>query len=163
MNWDAIGAIGQAVSAMALVFVIVQVRHARDEMRRTTVLTRLHSSREVYMTQATNEGLASLLIRARDATGSAQLPAAPQYFAGLGFSREESVRLSSYHWALWLNFQAAVETSQHLSPGVMCEAENIAINNYGKNSTSAKWFELTKPILNPDAVRYVENLLARSG
>ena len=33
--WDAIGAIGQAVSALALVFVLVQMRHAREEMRRS--------------------------------------------------------------------------------------------------------------------------------
>ena len=35
MNWDAIGAIGQAVSALALIVVIVQVGHARAEFARS--------------------------------------------------------------------------------------------------------------------------------
>ena len=35
MNWDAIAAIGQAVSALALVFVLLQVRDARADMRRS--------------------------------------------------------------------------------------------------------------------------------
>jgi hypothetical protein len=40
MNWEAIGAVGQVVSALALVIVIIQVRHARQEMQRAAVLTR---------------------------------------------------------------------------------------------------------------------------
>src|SRR5262249_16561466 len=37
MNWDAVGAIGQVVGALALVFVLMQVRYARADMRRSVL------------------------------------------------------------------------------------------------------------------------------
>ena len=161
MNWEAIGAIGQTVSALALVFVIVQVRHARDEMRRAAVIARLHGARDMYVTQATDERLTPLLMRALTAAGAPQPPSL-QYFLDLGLNLEEAARLSVYFMAMWQSFVTSFETRKHLSPGVAREADNIAIGNYSTSPIGAKWFEMTKDRLNPDAVRYVENLLAQA-
>jgi hypothetical protein len=45
MNWDAIGAIGQAISALALAVVIVQLRYARADSRRAISEGRTSASR----------------------------------------------------------------------------------------------------------------------
>lgn len=37
MNWEAIGATGQVFGALALIFVVVQVRHVRAEMTKATL------------------------------------------------------------------------------------------------------------------------------
>ena len=65
MNWDAIAAIGQAVSALALVLVLFQVRQAREETLRSVGQARLFGSRDLFLTTATNKELASALARLR--------------------------------------------------------------------------------------------------
>jgi hypothetical protein len=35
MNWEAVGAIGETIGAIALFLVLFQVRHAKHEMRRS--------------------------------------------------------------------------------------------------------------------------------
>src|SRR5262249_5462812 len=151
MNWDAIGSIGQVVSALALLFVLMQIRHAREEMRRAAVVARLHGTRDMFMIQATDERLPSLVERAQAEFGI-RAPTI-QYFMGLGLTVEDSRRLGAYHMAIWQNFEASFETMRHLSPGVMREVEQIATGNYARNAVSAKWFEMSKDRLNPDAVR----------
>ena len=159
MYWDAIGAIGQAVGALALVLVLMQVRHARDEMRRSATLTRLHGSRDVFLLQATEEGqLLSALVHAQTANAS-QPPPIQQYLLDLGLNRVDVLRVTSYYMAVWQNYEASVESIHHLSPGVSSEVQNSIRGFYANNPIAAKWFELTKAGLNPDAVRYVEHLL----
>jgi hypothetical protein len=46
MTWDAIGAIGQAASALALVFVMLQIRHARADSRRALSQSRAEAARQ---------------------------------------------------------------------------------------------------------------------
>src|SRR5215831_18930079 len=63
MEWDAIAAVGQAVSALALVLVLVQVRQAREEARHAAGQARLMGSREMFLATATNHQLADALAR----------------------------------------------------------------------------------------------------
>jgi hypothetical protein len=57
------------MSALALMFVIIQLRHARAEMRRSASLARLQGTRDVFMTQATHQELASAVRLAYAAAG----------------------------------------------------------------------------------------------
>ena len=109
MDWDAIAAVGQAVSALALVIVIIQVRHTRLEMQRAAVLTRLEGARDLYVLQATNEGLVSTMDRVQAAFGT-QLPPFGQYLADIGVSRQDILRVGALSMAAWQNYEASIES-----------------------------------------------------
>jgi hypothetical protein len=70
MSWDAIGAVGQVVSALGLAFVVIQVRDARIEMRRGVRQDRLQATQEMLLVQATHPQFASALDPLRASTGS---------------------------------------------------------------------------------------------
>jgi len=74
MNWEAIGAIGQAVSALALIVVIVQVRHARAETRRSMSQGRAAAVRELCMHRSGNEHLNTANRKAFVALGGQDRP-----------------------------------------------------------------------------------------
>ena len=159
MSWDAIAAIGQAVSALALVIVLVQIRNAREEAQRSVGQARLFGSRDLFLVTATHPELASALTRLRDASGSA--PVAFEDFAtSLGLSNVEARQVSAFQSALWQNFQASIESAGRLTPGVRAELHNRLRYNYQQNRAFAKWWEISKPSLNPNAVRYVDAVLA---
>jgi len=161
MNWDAIGAIGQMVSALALVIVIVQVRYARKEVQRSAVLTRLEGTRDLFLMQATDDVIGPSMLRAAEAAG-VPMPPIFQYLSELGLNPTEAFRLNAYNMAIWNNFEASIESIGYLTPGVRREVDNAIRGNFN-NPVVAKWFEGVKVRLNPDAVRYIENLMSQPG
>ena len=81
MNWDEVGAIGQMLGSIAvfltLGYLAVQVRHARDEVTRSILLTRAEMVRHQSMTLATDVGLTSLQTKATVALGGNLPPSSP--------------------------------------------------------------------------------------
>ena len=61
MNWDAIGAVGQVLGSVGvlitLMYLSVQVGHARRETRRSASLVRVSSASQQQMAFAQNESL----------------------------------------------------------------------------------------------------------
>ena len=88
MNWEAIGAIGQAVSALALIVVIVQVRHARAETRRSMSQGRAAAVRELCMHRSGNEHLNTANRKAFVALGGQDRPFAKR-MVDAGLTNEE--------------------------------------------------------------------------
>lgn len=160
MNWNAVGAIGQAVSALALILVFVQVRDAREEMEIAANRARLEGTRDMFLAQATNAELGDVWSRAQVAGGT---PPGPflQYLKGLGLSDVDAYRVSAYQMATWQHIQITIMTRHRLSPGVKAEFENRVWGMF-HNSIGGQWYELAKSRLNPDAVSYVDTVLARS-
>ena len=85
MNWNAIGAVGQAVSALALVLVLMQLSDAREEMQRTANRARLEGTRDMFVVQATTPELSGALRRANIAARGQQTTDI-QYLIGLGLN-----------------------------------------------------------------------------
>ena len=99
MNWDAIAAVGQAVSALTLVLVFMQLRHAREEMQRSVVRMRLEGARDMDLTFGTHPELASALARANEAAhGGVQRPPFVQYLLSLGLTAQEARQLFGYRY-----------------------------------------------------------------
>ena len=162
MNWDAIAALGQATSALALVFVVVQIRHARDEMRRVARRDRLEATREMFLAQATHPQLASTIERSRSNLGIQADPFV-NLAAASGFTGGEAHQLWAYAYGSWQNTQGAIESIDLLSSGVREDLDHRLRALYGHNGLNAKWYELTKTRLNSEAVRYIDEVLAQSG
>ena len=76
MNWDAIGAVGQMLGSIAvlvaLAYLTIQVRQAKDEVRRSVAQNRGEAARELCMCRVTDERLNRIYTKARTALGSEQ-------------------------------------------------------------------------------------------
>ena len=70
MNWDAVGAIAESLGAVAvlatLVYLSVQVRHARAEQRNATLESRTDALREMHLSVATSPSLAAAFVKAEE-------------------------------------------------------------------------------------------------
>ncbi len=75
MTWEAIGAIGQILSAVALFFVLLQVRHARSETARAITQGRLQVVTDLFLARASNPVLSGLYAKAADRLASPCSPA----------------------------------------------------------------------------------------
>ena len=69
MNWEEVGAVGQVLGSIAvlvtLVYLSIEVRHARQEMRRSIALGRATSGRELCLSRVTSERLCALRAKSR--------------------------------------------------------------------------------------------------
>jgi hypothetical protein len=157
--WEAIGAIGQAVSAFALLSVVTQIGLARAEMRRAARMDRLEATRDMFLAQATHPELALTLERWRSATGSSY--SFVKHAVSLGFTEGESRTLWAYACATWQNTQGSIESVDLFSSGLREDLQADLRALYGGNGVQAKWYELSKSNLNPNAARYIDNLLAQ--
>src|SRR5262245_17692248 len=110
MNWDAVAAMGQAVSAFALVFVLVQVRHAREEMQLSARLTRLQGAREWQMMVATSPDLSSLAYRMYSKEFRGEPSSFVKYASEAGLTPAETMRFASVTFANWFVIEAGIES-----------------------------------------------------
>jgi len=165
MNWDAIGAIGQTVSALALVFVLVQVRHAREEVRRSVIQSRLDTLQQRATQFVDNERLNALHVRATTVLGgSTPSPFITALVERTGMTREEASTLLWHEAAWWLGRVQVIAQVEHMPPDERIEFDDATRRYYQSSPLASLWYADTKAMLpNRAAVRYVDNLLAQPG
>ena len=114
----------------------------------------------MYLAPAIDSELLSAML---DVGRAARVPISPfvQYGVGLGLPLDEVFRVATYYRATWYNIQGSIESAERLSPFARADLDASIWANYHVNTISAKWYELSKPTLNPYAVRYVDNVLAQ--
>jgi len=163
MNWDAIGAIGQAVSALALVIVIVQVRHARSESRRA-------------ISQGRNEALHGLIFHRNEARitdvytkaaiklGAPIRPLQSALMERAGLTREDAFVVGNVLYAWWTYRLQIIPNVNELS-AMERTAFDVAMRaDYGQPGPGRVFYEASiKATAHTDAVRYIDNLLAQPG
>jgi hypothetical protein len=160
MNWDAIGAIGQAVSALALIFVLIQVQHARAEVRRSISQSRTTNSRELIMARATDERLMGILLKGSVNLGLYNPPLVAAFMEKAGLTAIEA-RVAFYELlAWWQHRELAIMYVHELSEGERFEFDT-GVRAFFGDPLARLWYETQKPRLNPVVVRYIDNLLAR--
>ena len=97
-----LGALGEFLGVFALVatliYVSVQVRHARDESEKAVLEARTTGIRELGLSVATSDGLSAALVKAQEALGDS--PAAFQAtLIAHGLDRQEAHRVRMYYMA----------------------------------------------------------------
>ena len=162
MNWEAIGAIGEVFGAMALFLVLLQVRHARAEVRRSISHGRAEVARELMLNHVNNERLTHIYSKVATGLGAEPIPFVEALKVRSGITAEEAVSVLWNEAAWWqYRVQAIIYVNE------LTTAERIAfdgtLHSYKENPLRRLWYETTKPTLNPDAVRYIDNLLAQPG
>jgi hypothetical protein len=167
VSWEAIGAIGQLLGAFALILVLVQVRQAREEMRRSLHASRSDILRQLHLARATDPELTSLVQRAEDGLGHTHPTQGfvAQLVERAGLTRAEANRVLSEQMAFWQYRQQQIRHIAELDAGARFEIDGTIRLAYGPGGISAVsrlWYETLRPILNPDTVRYVDSVLARA-
>jgi hypothetical protein len=188
MNWHAIGAIGQILGSLATFvtvgYLAVQVHDAEKDMKRSIAQSRAERNMEANLALATNERLASIHVKANVAItlGKPYPLSIPPEYAGvdlqeglkgappivqsamtkLGLTPEELVMLNSELTARWNNSSHTILYADELLPGDRTQFDQTLRAGFAE-PLALWWWEFSKPTFNPDAVRYVDNLLAQPG
>jgi hypothetical protein len=166
MNWEALGAIGETFGALAvfvtLGYLAVQVKHARQEAKRTLSQNRMDNLREINALSS-DEHVNRLLVKANEALGAAR----PAFVAALteraGLTVEEAtivlrvqIQLWNYTVQMIPNVDQLSETERHQFDG------GLAGRYSGAAGVGALFLETVKQTAHPDSIRYIENVLARA-
>ena len=165
MNWEEVGAIGQMLGSIAVLvtlgYLAVQLRHARAEVRRSVSQGRSAAARELAMQSAGNELLPRANYKAHLALGG-RPHAIQQPLADAGLTNDEIGAVIWSQFAFWAYRQSTVTQIHELTVGERAEFD-IAIRNAYGQGVGRLWYSTSKATLNPDAVRYIDNLLAQPG
>ena len=94
-----LGALGEFLGVFALVatliYLSIQVRHARSESEKAVLEARTTGVRDLYLNLATSEGLSAAMVKAQEAIGD--VPTAFQTeLISFGLGRQEAERVSRW-------------------------------------------------------------------
>ena len=161
MNWDAIGALGEAFSALGFFFVLVRVRHARVDMRRSVL--------DAMSDSITSQGMMTLdarvlgaITKAHAALGGKQPPFVTALIEQAGLTEEEARLIALQQQAGWQTFARALRHIDALSPGDRAAIDANLHQTYANSPVSRLWYQHAKATSSPSNVRYVDGVLARS-
>ena len=163
MNWEEVGAIGQVLGSIAvfvtLIYLSIQTRHARSEARRAVSQSNIDGTLQLLMTAATDVQLSSALVKA-DLAADAQPRAFVATLMKQGLSQEEAARVDTYYWAQWALRSQRIRYVSEFSEDSRMDFDVRMRRTYGSTGSEQLWYRESKDLLNPDAVRYIDNLLA---
>lgn len=165
MNWDAIGALGEVLGSIAvfltLGYLAVQVRHAREQVRHSISQNSTGGNRDLFLARASDERLLGLNVKVNSALGGEPTPFETALIQRVGLSAEDA---SALHWEQMAWWQQRLQIIPYLDQRSTEEriGFDVAVRRiYGHTPVSRLWFECNRATLRPDAVRYVETLLAQ--
>lgn len=160
MNWDAIGAIGEVLGAAVVVltlgYLAVQVRHAKTATADQSRIYRATAVRDMILETCRDETLRMLQTR------SWGMEEYYETMAGeMGLTIEEATKLdwgnAYYYWMWWGQYASTTESKDNE------ELENIIAKMGSAPGMLAHWKKspLTRPLLDPEYVKFVDTLLAK--
>ena len=161
MNWNAIAAVGQLLGTFAvfvtIIYLAIQVRHARQQLVRAERQSRWSSLRETFLATATHPELASATNKANKGLG---FPPAVTMKLGVeaSLTETEAFQINQMAWAIWTNTEQLVDSFEHQSLGQQAQTRHRVRQQF-TSTYLARWYELAKDALNPDAVQFIDKLL----
>ena len=167
MNWDAVGAVGQVLGSIAvfitLGYLAVQVRHAGNEVRRSIRQSRAEAYRDLQA-QFRDPRIHALQVKANAALGAQPHGFVLEVMERTGLTLEEANLLLRMQGAWWNSHLQVIPDADELSAMERTAFDGTLRATYGSPGIARIFFETgIKRTQHPDAVRYVENLLAQPG
>jgi hypothetical protein len=161
LNWDAVGAVGEVLGALAVVltlgYLARQVHFARETAADANRLNRANGVTEMVLATATNTELLNSISKSHGLA-----PFHEAYAAQLGTTPDEAARSDFFHvyyfWLHWGNFASIT------SPKDMAELTNVVSTFYQIPAVRYSWEHspYAKPILDPEFVEFVESTLSNA-
>ncbi len=162
MSWEAIGAIGEVIGALAVVVTLAylasQVRYAKIAASDSNRLVRASGVREMYLSMTQDPAL-TLEVAAADPVNLAHYEA---FAANFGITLEQAARIDSqnqyYFWLHWGQFassQAATDRE---------ELRNLVQGFYRVPHVKYSWEHgpYAKLLLEPRFVKFIDETLAET-
>ena len=165
MNWEAFGAIAEFLGAIAvlltLVYLSLQVRHTRDDIRRSIQQSRATAFRELMLEQTRNSDLQEAMLKVRKAYRP-EMESLEELIDSAGLTDKEEMILGMNSMNFWLYRADVISNIEHLDANQKAHFDNGVIN-YG-HGYGRLWFKEYKKRF-PDliAVRYVDKLIEQDG
>ena len=163
MNWDAIGAIGEILGASAvfvtLVYLAVQVRHAKEQARLSVQQVRNSTFREIFLSVAQNPQITAVLAKAEN-TWTHDIETEKELFEKAEFTAEDQIVWANYYRAVWNYFREVIENRNDFDPAQLKSFERGLILVFEK-SPSTTYFRGMEPINSP-AIQFVKTVLEAS-
>ena len=163
MNWDEVGAIGQVFGSVAVFFTLgylaVQVRYARREVQRSISQSRADNVLDLLLNRADNERLTGLNSRANKRLMGQPIPFVCELVERTGLTEEEAYTLFSEQMAWWNYRSQVIAYIDELPAGEKIQFD-AAIRRFFGHPVAMLWYETLKPTLSPEAVRYVDDVMA---
>lgn len=165
MNWDAIGAIGETLGAVAvfvtLGYLAIQVRHARSEARRAISQGRNEAIRDLFGKQM-NERVVHATVKAHQAMDVPPPDYPAQLMAQGGLTQEEALTVHSLQAAWWTFRLYMINYVDELPDSERRNFDRSIAVNYGRPGVARRFYEAMRPHTHPDVVRYIEDVINRS-
>ena len=164
MNWEIIAAIGQMLGSIAvfatLGYLAVQVRHARSQAQRTLSQGRAEALREVHAEQR-DERVNRLLVNTNAALGGKPSQSSVALMEQAGVTAEEANFLFSMYVSWWNYRLQIIPYVDELRAMERAMFDVGILTTLGQAGVYRLCYETGKPRYHPDAVRYIDNLLAQ--
>ncbi len=164
MNWDAIGAVGEILGALAvfvtLVYLAIQVRQAKEQVSRSVQQARNTTFRDIFLTVAQSSQITAVLAKAEDAWTD-DVESERALFDKAKFKTEDEFVWNSYHRALWSFYREAIENRNEFTETQLKELERGLVIAFGVTS-SRMYFKSVEPINSP-TIQFVKSVLDKSG
>ena len=165
MNWEALGAIGQLLGSIAvfatLAYLAIQVKHARQETRRALSQGRSEAHRDL-LAQQLDEKILEAWGKVQSALGAQTSPFLAALLERAGLTPDEATRVNSMCIAWWTYTLQIIPYVDELPAMERIAFENRVRGQYGRPGAHRLFYEMyLKPSAHPDALRYIENILAK--
>jgi hypothetical protein len=171
VNWEAIGAVSELLGAIAvfvtLAYLAVQVRHAREDVRRSISQSRADAQREVhkgYRDPLVTTAMVRVFERERARRGAVPRPSFMTHaMERWEISWEEAVALNTMCMEAWEARLLMIPHADKLTPIERHHFDGMIRSLYGEDASySRAFYELyIKPTQHPDAIAYIEGVIAR--
>ena len=160
MNWEAIGALGEIVGALAVVltlaYLAIQVRHAKEAPADTNRLERSKGVRDMMLASAADSGLRENLTKGLQLSDYYN-----EIASNLNMSSDEA---ASFDWAMlywfWLHWGQYASTTKESD---VEELRNVISGFYRNPGVRVCWEKSpwARPVLEKDFVNFVDEILAQ--
>jgi len=161
MNWEAIGAVGEIVGALAvvvtLIYLATQVRYAKQAAADQNRLVRASGVREMALTGVTDDEFRLAMDRN---WGSDQLYKQLAEQAGISPEEVSKADWGNVYW-FWLHWGQFTSTHEEAD---LEELKNLVSKFYSLPGVKRSWetSPLAKPIIDPKFVEFVDGILESS-
>ena len=166
MNWDAIGAIGELVGSLAVLITVLylalQVKHARREMRIGTQRQRYETFRNLTQEMSRNAELRRIYSRLREGF-TEDMETIDALFERCDLSIEDFFAYNSHQQALWMYRQETIENIDDLTADQRTEFE-VGIRRMMGSGPGYLWYKGWREMAEKDnavtvGMTYIDELL----
>ncbi len=167
MSWDAVGAIGEVLGAIAvfvtLAYLALQIRQTRTDLRRSIRQARGEALRQILLAEMGNERLLAARKSANAALGGSSGGFTRELEVRAGLCREDAQVVANFEIANWSYRLQIIPEIAELSPSERRAFENHIAASYGYTPVGRLFYEtFVKPGGFPkETIEYLESVISR--